>query len=50
MNKWLYIYEKNISEKIENQNELYFLVIWNSTAGGVPVSTGGIVFLFPERL
>ena len=37
MNKRLYIYEKNMSEKTENQNELYFLIIWNSTAGGVLV-------------
>jgi len=22
---------------MKNQNELYFLIIWNSTAGGVPV-------------
>ena len=34
MNKRLYvcIYEKNISEKIENQNELYFLIIQNFTS------------------
>ena len=24
--------EEIISEKTENQNELYFLIIWNSTA------------------
>ena len=29
--------EEIISEKTENQNELYFLIIWNSTAGGVPI-------------
>ena len=37
MNKRLYIYEKNMSEKTENQNELYFLIIWNSIADGIPV-------------
>jgi len=30
--------EEIISEKIENQNELYFLIIWNSTAGGALIS------------
>jgi hypothetical protein len=29
-----------MSEKMEKQNELYFLIIWNSTAGGVPVRQG----------
>ena len=29
--------EEIISEKTENQNELYFLAIWNSTAGGLPI-------------
>ena len=29
--------EEIISEKTENQNELYFPAIWNSTSGGLPI-------------
>ena len=40
--------EEIISEKTENQNELYFLIIWNSTAGGVPVRQEVQFFYFQK--
>ena len=38
MNKRLYVYMKRTYQnKWKINMELYFLIIWNSTAGGVPV-------------
>ena len=39
MNKWLYMYMKRLyQKKLKINTELYFLAIWNSTAGGLPIS------------
>ena len=42
--------EEIISEKTENQNELYFLAIWNSTSGGLPIRQEVQFFVYLKSL
>ena len=49
INKRLYIYEKNISEKIESQYGTIFPGYMEFHSRWSSSQAGGIVFLFPER-